>query len=296
MSAPLSPSDVDLTGLAGTLTGLSDPFEAHIPDPSATITEYPVVVPDSNSSEGSSKPNPETHLNPSPTRASSVTRFVCASAQCVSAKSVNSRHRPRSVKDILGTAEMQLKELRDQKCRVFGNNAKIERVKESIEFMKRAIRDQAASSASGSTINHLDSVKSVTLTLDNNTPRYGPKDLGNGQPFQVIQSPRLFLDKSASYASNSLGPTFNKQGHRLPIMAMLEDIPRQQIADAIQKLAPGDITWSQYEEIFVNKTLTAVERQAEVESVTKAGKTPKRIILALCTKAGKPMSPLYCQR
>ncbi|KAF9178424.1 hypothetical protein BGZ51_007770 [Haplosporangium sp. Z 767] len=110
------------------------------------------------------------------------------------------------------------------------------------------------------------------LVIDNSTPHFGPKHLGTGKPYKVIDSPLFFLDSFQSNCKNMLGPDFQTSCHRLLIMATLEDISRQRLDHDLHKIPADEMSWEKCEECFADFTLTHAQREIDLNKAIEAGR------------------------
>ncbi|KAF9187946.1 hypothetical protein BGZ51_001637 [Haplosporangium sp. Z 767] len=122
-----------------------------------------------------------------------------------------------------------------------------------------------------------NSVGSYTPTtnrvpFDDNIPRFGPQKAGAGQPFMVIESSLVFLERFHSYCSKIMGVDFEANCHKMLIMAILEGGPRMRLQDELHKIPAGEMSWEKCEELFIEIVLTRARREKELNKVIKKGR------------------------
>ncbi|KAF9180662.1 hypothetical protein BGZ50_006050 [Haplosporangium sp. Z 11] len=167
-----------------------------------------------------------------------------------SPSSASARRKSRRVTVSLPSAEHSRLQTREQEqlTRIRNEIALVERriaaVVDTIKALEEPAlwtTEQTSSTpyANKSTDSKTSTGGTTILMVDSNTPRFGPKHLGRGQPYKVIDSPLFFLDSFQSYCKNMMGPNFQTSCHRLLIMATLEGITRQRLDRDLHKI-PAD--------------------------------------------------------
>ncbi|KAF9921014.1 hypothetical protein BGZ67_000801, partial [Mortierella alpina] len=113
--------------------------------------------------------------------------------------------------------------------------------------------------------------KETMAVLGNDSPRFGPKTLGVGKPYNVISKAHVFLDKFHAVLSSSYGTNFKSMAHRLLIVAVLIDDTQRRLKEALDEIPELQRTWEKCEEVFIDITLTPQQRQVAVQAVISGG-------------------------
>jgi len=113
--------------------------------------------------------------------------------------------------------------------------------------------------------------KETMAVLGNDSPRFGPKTLGAGKPYNVISKAHVFLDKFHAVLSSSYGTNFKSMAHRLLIVAVLIDDTQRRLKEALDEIPEPQRSWEKCEEVFIDITLTPQQRQAAVQAVISGG-------------------------
>ncbi|KAF9271289.1 hypothetical protein BGZ68_003864, partial [Mortierella alpina] len=113
--------------------------------------------------------------------------------------------------------------------------------------------------------------KETMAVLGNDSPRFGPKALGTGKPYNVISKAHVFLDKFHAVLSSSYGTNFKSMAHRLLIVAVLIDDTQRRLKESLDEIPELQRTWEKCEEVFIDITLTPQQRQAAVQAVISGG-------------------------
>ncbi|KAF9554925.1 hypothetical protein EC968_009255 [Mortierella alpina] len=163
---------------------------------------------------------------------------------------------------------IQQKDIDEQKARLDAMKATIATVEEAYKNCQEVATEEKVAEVKPTT----ELPKKETMAvLGNDSPRFGPKALGTGKPYNVISKAHVFLDKFHAVLSSSYGTNFKSMAHRLLIVAVLIDDTQRRLKEALDEIPELQRTWEKCEEVFIDITLTPQQRQAAVQAVISGG-------------------------
>ncbi|KAF9943535.1 hypothetical protein BGZ72_003843, partial [Mortierella alpina] len=128
---------------------------------------------------------------------------------------------------------VQQAELDAYKQRVDGMKDAITAFEEALKNCQEAVSPEATTETKPA----VESPKKETMAvLGNDSPRFGPKNLGTGKPYNVISKAHVFLDKFHAVLSSSYGTNFKSMAHRLLIVAVLIDDTQRRLKEALDEI------------------------------------------------------------